>query len=255
MRAALHRAATTANPDRGRDLDDRRRRAHRAPPRSGAHASRWCVDELAERAPRPPRLRAERRARHNSFSSRARVGPSELYGYDAHGNTAFLTDGSGTVTDTYTYDAWGNLVGRTGATSNTRLYAGEEFDPDLGFTNLRARYYISSTGRFTSADPLDRLSSLLPRPFPQFEFADVERVFQLSSSRQETGDQSDHFEAARNAYLYGRGDPISFVDRSGRIRSTPQRSRSQKRWSNLLSSRLRLRLERPSSKASRLQPY
>src|SRR5438876_12181926 len=100
MRAALQRAAKTANPERGHALVDGRRRAHRAPPRSGAHASRWCVDELAERAPRLPRLRTDRHARRNPLSNRTRVGPSELYGYDAHGNIGFLTDGTGNLTDT-----------------------------------------------------------------------------------------------------------------------------------------------------------
>ena len=38
---------------------------------------------------------------------------------------AFLTDATGSETDTYTYDAWGYLVGRTGATSNTRLFSGK----------------------------------------------------------------------------------------------------------------------------------
>ena len=150
MRAALHRAAKTGTPDRARDLAAGSRRAHRATPRSGAHASRWCVDELPEHTPRPPRLRAERRARRKPFSSRTRVGPSELYGYDAHGNIAFLTDVTGAETATYTYDAWGNLVEQTGATPNTRLYVGEEYDSDVGAINLRSRYYKPATGRLLS---------------------------------------------------------------------------------------------------------
>ena len=35
------------------------------------------------------------------------------------------------LTDTYEYESWGNVVAQTGSTPNTRLYAGEEFDPDL----------------------------------------------------------------------------------------------------------------------------
>ena len=154
MRAALHRAARTGNPDRGRDLHDGRRHARHAAPRAGAHASRWCVDELAERAPRPPRLRADRRAQRTPLGGGTRVGPSELYGYDAHGNVTFLTDATGNLTDTYDYDAWGLLVGRMGSTPNTRLYAGEEFDPDLGLTNLRARLYGPDSGRLLTLDPL-----------------------------------------------------------------------------------------------------
>ena len=79
---------------------------------------------------------------------------TSFYGYDAHRNVAFLTDSSGNVTDTYTYDAWGNLVEQTGATPNTRLYEGQEFDPDLGLINLRARQYNLGTGRFLTLDPL-----------------------------------------------------------------------------------------------------
>jgi RHS repeat-associated protein len=75
-----------------------------------------------------------------------------FYGYDAHGNIAFLSDAAGAVTDTYDYDAWGILVAMTGATRNSRLYSGEEFDSDLGLINLRARQYNASTGRFTSGD-------------------------------------------------------------------------------------------------------
>ena len=39
---------------------------------------------------------------------------TRFYGYDAHGNIGFLTDGTGAETDTYTYDGWGNLVASTG---------------------------------------------------------------------------------------------------------------------------------------------
>src|SRR5579863_3662325 len=143
MRAALHRAAKRGTLDRARDLAAGSRRAS---PRSGAHASRWCVDELPERTPQPPRLRADRHARRNPFSSRTRVGPSELYGYDAHGNITFLTDASGVVTDAYDYDAWGIPVASTGSTVTTRLFAGEELDPDLGLINMRARQYGATAG-------------------------------------------------------------------------------------------------------------
>jgi YD repeat-containing protein len=47
---------------------------------------------------------------------------TSFYGYDAHGNTAFLADATGTVTDTYDYDAWGNVIAVTGTTANSRFY-------------------------------------------------------------------------------------------------------------------------------------
>jgi RHS repeat-associated protein len=79
-------------------------------------------------------------------------GAVSYYGYDAHGSIAFLTDATGIVTDTYDYDAWGDLVASTGLTVNTRLYAGEEFDADLGLINLRARQYNPNAGRFFTID-------------------------------------------------------------------------------------------------------
>ena len=62
------------------------------------------------------------------------------YGYDGHGNVRFLTNGAGAVTDTYDFDAFGNLLnvtsgfslsGSTSATPNLHLYCGEQFDPNL----------------------------------------------------------------------------------------------------------------------------
>ena len=76
-----------------------------------------------------------------------------FYGYDGAGTVRLLTDGTGTVTDTYDYDAWGNAVNTTGSTPNVYLYRGEQYDPDLGLYYLRARYFNPATGRFLSRDP------------------------------------------------------------------------------------------------------
>jgi RHS repeat-associated protein len=75
-----------------------------------------------------------------------------FYGYDGHGNVQFLTAAAGAVIATYTYDAFGNLLGSTGTTPNNFLYAGEQFDRDLGLYFLRARYMNTNTGRFTTMD-------------------------------------------------------------------------------------------------------
>lgn len=74
------------------------------------------------------------------------------YGYDGHGSVRLLTDSSGSVTDTYDYDAFGTLVSRTGATPNEYLYAGERLDPETGMYYLRARYMRPDTGRFWTMD-------------------------------------------------------------------------------------------------------
>lgn len=79
-------------------------------------------------------------------------GTVSYYGYDGHGSIRFLTDASGSVTDTYAYDAYGLLVAKTGSTPNNYLYCGEQWDADLGLYYLRARYLNPNTGRFWSMD-------------------------------------------------------------------------------------------------------
>jgi RHS repeat-associated protein len=71
---------------------------------------------------------------------------------DGFGSTRFLTDAAATITDTWSYDAFGNEIARTGTTPTEHLYRGEQFDPNLGFYYLRARYYDPSSGRFTGMD-------------------------------------------------------------------------------------------------------
>ena len=81
-----------------------------------------------------------------------RTGGPSYYHYDLHGSTRLLTDSSESVTDSYSYDGYGNLVGSSGSTSNNYLYTGEQFDPDASQYYLRARYYDPRVGRFTSRD-------------------------------------------------------------------------------------------------------
>jgi RHS repeat-associated protein len=75
-----------------------------------------------------------------------------FYGYDGHGNVRFLTSSSGTVGNTYQFDAFGMPVASTGTTANTYLYSGERLDSNLGLYHLRARYYNQATGRFETMD-------------------------------------------------------------------------------------------------------
>ena len=44
---------------------------------------------------------------------------------DALGSAKALTNSSGTTTDTYTYDVWGNLTNHTGSTEQPYLYVGQ----------------------------------------------------------------------------------------------------------------------------------
>lgn len=74
------------------------------------------------------------------------------YLYDGLGSVRALTNDQGQITDTFDYDAFGNLLTSTGDTPNAYLYTGERFDPDLGFYYLRARYHDTNLGRFHTLD-------------------------------------------------------------------------------------------------------
>ena len=148
---------------------------------------------------------------------------TSYYGFDAHGNITFLTDASGAVTDSYDHDAWGILVASTGSTPNTRLYAGEEFDPDLGLINLRARLYDPRTGRFLTLDPLDIKAAQSASPGAQVANA-IARIRPHIGAALYLDGLSDVPSSSRlltplslKRYLYASSDPLMFIDPSGRI--------------------------------------
>ena len=82
-----------------------------------------------------------------------RVGSIAYYHYDGTNSTRFLTDASGNLTDSYQYEGFGVLAASTGITPNSYLFTGEQFDANLGFYYLRARYYAPEDGRFITKDP------------------------------------------------------------------------------------------------------
>ena len=84
--------------------------------------------------------------------SQERDGKVSVYLYDGHGSVVGRANESGVVTDTYVYDAFGNLLKSTGSTKNCYRYCGEQFDETTGLYYLRARYMDTSTGRFISQD-------------------------------------------------------------------------------------------------------
>jgi RHS repeat-associated protein len=85
-------------------------------------------------------------------------GTSSFYHYDALGSTTELTDASETVTDTYRYNAWGEILARTGTTANPHAYVGKERYynvPDAVLYLLGLRYYTNGLGRFLTVDPAE----------------------------------------------------------------------------------------------------
>jgi RHS repeat-associated protein len=91
----------------------------------------------------------------NDLISQNRGGVRSYYDVDGLGSTRALTNGSGSDTDRYIYDAFGRTIGQVGSTGNVYLFAGERRDANVGLDYLRARYLSVGSGRFQSRDEYD----------------------------------------------------------------------------------------------------
>ncbi len=107
-----------------------------------------------------------------------RSGPAGFYHQDALGSITSLSGLTGTLSNTYSYDTFGNLVTSTGSISNPFQYTGRDYDAETELRYHRARYYDSTTARFLNEDP--------------------------------TG-----FAAGINFYPYVLNNPVNFADPSG----------------------------------------
>ncbi len=90
-------------------------------------------------------------------------GAHRYYHADGLGSVRVLSDEAGAVTDRYAYAAFGELTEHSGTDVQPYQFAGEPFDPNVGFYYNRARWLNPHTGRFlavdlASGDELDPLS-------------------------------------------------------------------------------------------------
>jgi RHS repeat-associated protein len=99
------------------------------------------------------------------------------YQHDQYGSTRLLTNATGAIEATFTYDPYGNLTGRTGTADTPLRWNGQYQDADTGLYYLRARYYDPSTAQFLTRDPIEALTL--------------------------------------QAYSYGGGNPLNMVDPTG----------------------------------------
>ena len=90
--------------------------------------------------------------------SQSRGGATHFYHYDGLGSTRALSSQTAVVTDSYDYEAFGELLGQTGSTENNYLYTGEQIDPNTGNYYLRSRFYNPGSGRFLSMDSFEGMS-------------------------------------------------------------------------------------------------
>jgi RHS repeat-associated protein len=95
--------------------------------------------------------------------------PLTLYPIKDHQNSVLaFTDASGTIVESYEYDAWGNVTVYDSNTSeletshlgNRYLFQGREYDFQTQLYYFRARWYNPETGRWLSKDPLGEKGGL-----------------------------------------------------------------------------------------------
>ena len=90
----------------------------------------------------------------------SRSSTTSFYEADGLGSVTSLTNGSGTIANSYTYDSFGNLTASSGSITNPFQYTSRDFEPETGLRYYRARYYDSTTGRFMSEDPIKFLGGI-----------------------------------------------------------------------------------------------
>jgi RHS repeat-associated protein len=84
-----------------------------------------------------------------------RSGTTSYYQADGLGSLTSLSNTSGALANTYTYDSFGNVTASTGSLTNSFRYTGREFDSETSLYYYRARYYDPAAGRFLSEDPIN----------------------------------------------------------------------------------------------------
>jgi len=83
-----------------------------------------------------------------------RSSTTSYYQADGLGSITSLTNSSGTVVNTYTYDAFGKLTASSGSITNPYRFTGREWDQETSVYYYRARYYAPTLGRFIGQDPI-----------------------------------------------------------------------------------------------------
>jgi len=118
------------------------------------------------------------------ISRTSATGTYQTYHYDLRGSTLKLTDATGTVTDSYRYGPYGELVSTTGQSANPFRYNGRDgvMTESNGLYYMRARFYLPEAKRFVSRDTL---------------LGNIEQALTL------------------NRFAYVNGNPVGFVDPSG----------------------------------------
>jgi RHS repeat-associated protein len=94
-------------------------------------------------------------ALYGNLLSQRRGTATSFYHFDGLGSTDRLTNATGTVTDTYVYQAFGSVQSSSGSTINPYLYCGKiGYTVTVNLTEMYVRERWLGVGRWITRDPL-----------------------------------------------------------------------------------------------------
>ena len=83
-----------------------------------------------------------------------RSSTTSYYQADGIGSVTSLSNTSGALAQTYTFDSFGEQTASSGSLTNTFRYTAREFDAETSLYYYRARYYDPNAGRLVREDPI-----------------------------------------------------------------------------------------------------
>ena len=137
---------------------------------------------------------------------------SSYYLFNAHADVVNLTNSSGSVTKTYSYDAFGVEKNPSETDTNRFRYCGEYWDAETETYYLRARYYNPALGRFTQQDTHWNTANMIYGDNPQKINAREDRLGLKSYS---FAPQISAVLQSGNLYVYCGSNPIYYTDNNG----------------------------------------
>jgi RHS repeat-associated protein len=81
------------------------------------------------------------------------------YQYDGLGSVSDLVDATGSVVESYDYDAYGNITSGLSTIGNPYYFTGRRLDTETGLYYYRNRMYDSRIGSFLQRDPIGMVDS------------------------------------------------------------------------------------------------
>jgi RHS repeat-associated protein len=152
-------------------------------------------------------------------------GSAAYYHFDASGNTAQMTNASGSVVNSYTYLPFGEQTASTTGVANPFTYAGEYgvMDEGSGLYFMRHRWYSPALGRFVQQDPIGLVGGTNLYAYVQNNPANYVDPAGLeppegpspSGNAEGAGEGSKSFGGSTNAILDANRDAHQILDEAG----------------------------------------